>query len=302
MAAKPDFCIAGAAKCGTTALFEYLSRQPSVYMPRNKEPKFFCTDLRTTGGVYAEDEYRALFAAAPAQCVTGEASSLYLYSRVAIERLMAHNPAARIIVMLRYPVDAAHSLHAAGWSHGLESIEDFEDAWRVQSARMVGKYMPPRWPDPATLQYGAIYSYASQVRRLLDQVPRAQLHVVIYEDFFADPRRHFAGILEFLGLAPDITDTFPIVNPAVGPRSRRLERLLHKPPGWLDTLYTPLRPLFHAAGVHPAGIVRGLNNVPRRKPALRPAFRAQLDRYFAGDIAELERMLGRQLWRDVSKS
>src|SRR5215470_2841180 len=138
MMPQPDFCIAGAAKCGTTALFEYLAGHPQVFMPRMKEPKFFCADLKTTGGVYTLADYRALFAAAPAHCLTGEASTLYLYSTVAIERLMAHNPDAKIIVMLRYPVDAAHSLHAAAWSHWHENMESFEEAWRLQRARLAG--------------------------------------------------------------------------------------------------------------------------------------------------------------------
>jgi hypothetical protein len=300
MTGRPDFFIAGAPKCGTTALFAYLSQHASVFMPRIKEPKFFCTDLRTNGGVYAPDEYRALFAPAPAQCVTGEASTLYLYSKVAIERIMAYNPDAKIIVMLRYPVDAAHSLHAAGWSHKVENIEDFEDAWRLQAARLSGEHMPPRWPDAATLQYGAIYSYAAQVRRVLEHVPEQQRHFVVYEDFFADAPRHYAEILYFLRLTPNNPTAFGVINPAVGSRSRRVEGLLREPPQWLKTLYAPIRPLFHAAGLHPAGIVWGLNSVPRQKSALRPAFRAELDRYFSNDIAELERLLGRRLWRQSS--
>jgi hypothetical protein len=297
MTGRPEFFIAGAPKCGTTALFAYLSQHDSVFMPRIKEPKFFCTDLRTNGGVYAPDEYRALFASAPAQCVTGEASTLYLYSKVAIERIMAYNPDAKIIVMLRYPVDAAHSLHAAGWSHRLENIGDFEDAWRVQAARLCGEHVPPSWPDAATLQYGAIYSYAAQVRRVIEHVPERQRHFVVYEDFFADARRHYAEILEFLGLTTTNHPAFRVIDPAVGSRSRRIERWLRKPPRWLETLYAPIRPLFRAAGLHPAGIVWGLNSIPRRKSALRPAFRAELDRYFSDDIAELEGLLGRRLWR-----
>jgi hypothetical protein len=300
MTGRPDFFIAGAPKCGTTALFAYLSQHDSIFMPRIKEPKFFCTDLRTNGGVYAPDEYRALFASAPAQCVTGEASTLYLYSKVAIERIMAYNPDAKIIVMLRHPVDAAHSLHAAGWSHRLENIGDFEDAWRVQAARLCGEHMPPRWPDAATLQYGAIYRYAAQVRRVMEHVPERQRHFVVYEDFFADTRRHYAEILEFLGLTTNNHPAFRVINPAVGSRSRRIERWLRKPPRWLETLYAPIHPLFRSAGLHPAGIVWGLNSVARQKSALRPAFRAELDRYFSDDIAELEALLGRRLWRQSS--
>jgi len=163
---RPDFFIVGAAKCGTTALFEFLSRHPLVFMPRIKEPKFFCTDLETTGGVYTGRDYRALFADVPDRFLTGEASALYLYSEVAIQRLMMYNPSARIIVMLRHPVEAAHSLHASRWGFGHEDIPAFEAAWRAQAARLAGKQLPRGWPDPATLQYGAMYRYAPQVRVL----------------------------------------------------------------------------------------------------------------------------------------
>jgi hypothetical protein len=297
MSGLPDFFIAGAPKCGTTALFEYLSRRPDVFMPRLKEPKFFCTDLKTRGGVYSADAYRALFAAAPRQCLTGEASTLYLYSKIAIERIMAHNPRARIIVMLRNPVDAAHSLHAAKWSHRVENMGSFENAWRAQQARLAGREMPPGCPDPSTLQYGPIYCYAAQLRRLFSHVPDDQRHVVIYEEFFAEPARHFARLLEFLQLAPATMSSFPVVNGAVGARSRHLEKLLREPPGWLKGSYTPMRPLLRAARVDPARLLWSLNAAPRHKPTLSLAFRSELVRYFAADVLELEGLLGRPLWR-----
>ena len=120
MTARPDFVIAGAAKCGTTALFEYLSRHPGIFIPRVKDPKFFCSDLKTTGGVYTPDEYRDLFVAAPAGSVTGEVSTLYLYSQVAIEKSdgaqparQGHRDAAQSAVRC---VLAAHGpLGATGW-------------------------------------------------------------------------------------------------------------------------------------------------------------------------------------------
>jgi Sulfotransferase domain len=297
MSSPPDFVIAGAAKCGTTALFEYLSRQPGVFIPRIKEPKFFCSDLKTTGGVYTPEEYEALFAAAPANAVTGEASTLYLYSKVAIQRIMERNPKTKVIVMLRHPVDAAHSLHAAGWSHRLENIASFEDAWRVQAARLAGEHMPALWPDPATLQYGPIYRYAEQVRRVLEHVPECQRHIAVFEEFFAEPRRHFAQLLEFLQVAPGGPTDFAVVNPSMGSRSRRIEQWLRAPPSWLRALYRPIRPVLRAARVHPARMLWSLNSAPRQKPAMSAAFRAEVERYFAPDIAELEGLLGRPLWR-----
>jgi hypothetical protein len=299
MTPRPDFFIAGAPKCGTTALFEYLSRHPRVFMPAIKEPKFFCPEFKLAGGVYGRDEYVALFASAPAQLVTGEASTLYLYSTTALSRVLAYNPAAKIIVLLRHPVAAAQSLHAARRSHGHENVADFERAWRLQGARQAGEHLPVGWPNPATLQYAAIYSYAAQVRRMFEYVPEGQRHVIIYEEFFADPRRHYAAVLKFLNLDPDRNAVFPVVNPAIGPRWHWVERAMVARPRWLKSVTGPARSALRAAGISSAWI-RGMNSVPRQHPALRPAFRAELDAYFAGDIAKLEALLGRPLWRSAN--
>jgi hypothetical protein len=295
---RPDFVIAGAPKCGTTALFEYLSAHPDIFMPPMKEPGFFCTDLQINGRVSQLSDYRALFAAAPASRLTGEASTLYLYSQVAIQSLMAHNPQTRVIVMLRNPSEAAHSLHAARWSRRLENL-DFEQAWRAQKSRLAGKERPPGWPDAATLQYGRIYRYAEQWARVLRHVPEAQRHILIYEEFFADPHRHFARLLEFLAVSPAQPGRFSVVNAAVQSKSRRLEQLLREPPDWLKAIYAPLRPLLRATHLSPAAVLWKLNGAPGRKSPLRPEFRAELDAHFAPDIAELERLLGRPLWRQM---
>jgi hypothetical protein len=300
MAAIPDFFIVGSAKCGTTALFNYLCQHPSVFMPAMKEPKYFCTDLKTVGGVRTYDDYMALFAAAPAGCTTGEASTWYVFSKIAIERIMAHNPDAKIIMMLRYPVDAAHSLYMAAWGYKHENIANFEDAWRAQEERQAGRNMPPNWPDPATLQYGAMYRYAPQVRRLMDHVPEKQRRFIIYEEFFSDPRRHYDETLQFLKLAPHSPATFPIVNRAIGPRSAWIDGALRKPPLWLKRLYSPIRPLMHGIGLKPGEILWALNSVPADKTALRPEFRDELRRYYADDMQELELLLGRKLWRGMS--
>jgi hypothetical protein len=300
MTALPDFFIVGSAKCGTTALFKYLCQHPSVFMPAMKEPKYFCTDLKTVGSIRTYEDYMALFEAAPAGCITGEASTWYVYSKIAIERIMAHNPDAKIIMMLRYPVDAAYSLYMAAWGYKHENIANFEDAWRVQEQRLAGKHMPPNWPDPSTLQYGAMYRYAPQVRRLMDHVPEKQRHFIIYEDFFEDPRQHYDETLKFLNLAPHPTATFPVVNPAIGPRSVWIDGVLRKPPRWLKGLYSPIRPLVHATGLKVHEILWKLNSVPTEKTAMRPEFRNELRQYYADDMAELESLLARKLWRGMS--
>jgi hypothetical protein len=290
---KPDFFIVGAPKCGTTALFRYLAAQPAVFIPELKEPNYFCKDVYGHGAVATAAEYEALFCPAQPHALTGDASVMYLYSKVAIGQVMAHNANAKIIVMLRNPIEAARSMHAFQLSHEQEDVGDFEQAWRLQEPRLEGQHLPPRWPYPHLKQYGALYCYAPQVRRLLAQAPREQCLFLLFEEFFADPSRQFARVLEFLGLPPDPDRTaFPVVNQTAAVRSTRLERLLRQSPPAL----LPLRRAAHAVGFHPVRALRRINRVAGRKPPLRELFRAELTQYFSGDVAELEQLLGRSLW------
>jgi hypothetical protein len=292
---RPDFFIAGAPKCGTTSLFNYLRAHPAVFMPENKEPNYFCNDLPTPwpGHVGTLAEYEALFSTAPPHALTGEASVFYLYSKVAIGQIMAHNANARIIAMLRNPIEAARSMHAYRWNNHLEDVGDFEQAWRLQEPRREGRQLPLRWPYPQLLQYGAFFSYAPQVRRLLAQVPREQCLFLLFEEFFADPSRQFARVLEFLGLPPDPARTaFPVVNMTIGVRSPRLDRLLRQPPPALMAL----RRAAHAVALHPMRALQRLNRVAGERPPLRESFRAELEEYFSADVSELEQLLGRGLW------
>lgn len=292
MRPMPDFFIAGAPKCGTTSLWNYLRAHPAVFMPANKEPNYFCSDLPAERvGTLAE--YEALFSSAPPQALTGEGSVFYLYSKVAIGQIMARNASAKFIVMLRNPVEATRSMHAFRWNNHLEDVADLEQAWRLQEARLEGRYLPPRWPYPLLLQYGAQNSYAPQVRRLLAQVPPKQCLFLLFEEFFTDPTRHFARVLEFLGLPPDPARTvFPLVNQTVGVRSLHLDRLLRQPPRTLMAL----RHVAHAFGCHPLRALRRFNRAARERPPLREGFRAELEAYFSADVAELEQLLGRRLW------
>ena len=134
---------------------------------------------------------------------------------------------------------------------------------------------------------------------MFDRVPEGRRHIIVYEDFYKDPGTHYAAVLDFLGLPPDDHVAFTLVNPAIAPRSRRLERLLRKPPSWIKALSAPARPIFRAVGFNPVRTAWSLNSVVRQKAALTPAFRADLDHYFAEDIAHVEQLLGRQLWRDL---
>ncbi len=114
----PNFLIVGAMKCGTTALYYYLEQHPQIFMSPVKEPNFFCFEgregLDSGNSITDIAAYRGLFRGVSSERAIGEASHCYLYEPRAVERIKHYTPDARLIAILRSPIERAYShfLHA----------------------------------------------------------------------------------------------------------------------------------------------------------------------------------------------
>lgn len=296
----PDFYIIGAAKCGTTALYQYLSAHPSVFMPRLKEPHFFARDFPSYRRVHTTEEYLALFSAAPAGAMTGEASVWYLYSEVAVQEIIRVQLDAKFIVMLRNPVEVAQSLHAQQVVVFVEDIPDFESAWRAQDRRARGEDIPLHCTEPTHLEYGRVCRFADQLERLFRIVPKRQVLVVIYERFFSDPASQYRQVLQFLGLTFDGRTSFERINASQLPGNFAVHRLISRPPLILQPAFVLLRGLSRRLGLRLGVLSRFLANVRTgQRPAVSDSLDRELHDYYANDIARLERLIGQSLdiWR-----
>lgn len=304
---KPNFFIAGAPKCGTTAMARYLSQHDAVFFSTPKEPAYFVRHLwreQALPGLPAFrtdiDAYLALFDAAdPKQHLAiGEGSTLYLCARQALEEIQAFQPSAKIVVMLRDPVELAYSFHSEILYHLHEDEPDFETAWRLQSERKNGQKIPREAKRVKTLLYGEMAMLGQQMQSLLEIFPRAQVHWVFFDDFKADPGREYRRVLDFLGLPDDGRDIFQqvnqnaIVEPTPLLRLLKQNRFLRNISGFFKRL----------TGRRSWGIVKQLQ---KRKGTVvaRPPMPAPLERelrdFFDADIRLLEDLTGRDLsiWR-----
>ncbi len=113
---KPDFIIIGAMKCATSTLHDQLSRQQGFHMSEPKEPNFFSDDDNYALGL---KWYRALFAEATPDQLTGESSTHYTklptYPQT-IERLQKECPEAKFIYLMRHPVERLVSHYIHDWT------------------------------------------------------------------------------------------------------------------------------------------------------------------------------------------
>lgn len=289
---SPNFFIVGAPKCGTTALYEYLKSHPSIFLPKvKKEPHYFCTDISGRKRLSLE-AYLSLFEeATESSLAIGEASVWYLMSNVAITNINQFDSDARIIVMLRNPVDAAYSLHHHLYNMCDESEPDFETAWQLQESRRKGNNIPETARCEKWLQYCKVYSYADHLERLWSVFPREQTCVILFDDFIKNTHSSYQEVLRFLNCPDDSRQRFPPVNESSKVRSRLISRLQGHQPRWIRSTKRLLR--IKSLGI--AKIAGKLNVRRQKRPAMAAHVRQEVAAAFSNDIARTSQLLGRDL-------
>jgi hypothetical protein len=308
---EPNFFIAGAPKAGTTALYHHLAQHPDIYMSPIKEPCYFSLELRAenfaprqkpharriqretheylrgpmdkpiSGGIVTEwEDYLRLFAAAGRQHAVGEASVSYMVSETAAAAIAARIPQAKIIMVLRSPVERAFSQYLQGVSGGhiASSFHEFVRACLRHSDEGFGVHRP-------FLEAGF---YAAQVQRFFDHFPRSHIAIWIYEESRTNPREFLRQIFRFLdvddGFVPDVSTRHN------EPRVPRI-RTSAKPLRWArmtefarKVVPLPVRVAVRNTVYRPLGSVR-----------IGAADRALMLDFYRSDIHKLEGILGRDL-------
>ncbi|MFP4173159.1 MAG: sulfotransferase family protein [Candidatus Hydrogenedentota bacterium] len=293
----PDFFIAGAMKSGTTALDTYLSEHPRIHMARPKDGNFFGEDFEPVRVVKDWDEYRAMFRHTKCDDIslTGEATAMYLHSKTAPVNIYHYNPRARLVVLLRNPVDLVHSFHNQLLYNGDEDVSEFERAWELQTRRARGEALPRRCRQPRQLQYYAIGALGAHMERWRHYFPWEQFKVVLFEDLVQQPHQVYTEILRFIGVETDHRVEFKPANESKQHRLRLVGHFSEQPPPWLQTVVKKAKQVTGRERFGVLDLVRALNRKPYIRPALRPAFRQYLTDVFEEDIQRLSVMVGKDL-------
>lgn len=230
----PNTFIVGAPKCGTTSLWELLRQHPDVQFAPVKEPNHFNSDMQMRRGVRAPtyrdpDLYNALFENlnAPRR---GEASVWYLYSQIAIPRIVQRYPDARFVVCLRPPADAVRSMHAYSLKLGGEDLPRLRDAWNAETQRRNQKRIPKGVHIVQSLYYRDIYRFAEQLERAQQHVAPEQLHCVLLEDLKQHPRETTQRVFDFLQVDSKFEPRPVVANSTRSHRKRPFAHLSRRLP------------------------------------------------------------------------
>lgn len=292
----PDFFIAGPPKAGTTALHAALATHPDLFLAGVKEPKYFLCDDRPprtfTGPgdahsaqewIWRRGDYEALFAAAPTGTLTGESSPFYLFDLGAQSRIWLERPDARFIVILRDPIDRAHSNWAHLWADGLEPEADFVAACRLEEVRRQAGWAP-FW------RYRALGRYGRQLKHLTKLFGAEQVHWLRYRDLVEDPGGSLDRICAFLGVSSGVVAHVPPANVKPYVRPSRRNQVLQSAVRAGASVGKLLPPqLWRRASVP---LLRALGDQAPERPALQPHERLALLDDFRQDVALLEAITG----------
>jgi hypothetical protein len=217
----PNFFIAGAPKSGTTSLYHYLDQHPEIHMSRIKEPNYFASEIRLEnfsewlrpraekdgptlrayldgpmrekrfGGMVTEwSDYLRLFRKAEGQKAIGEASVCYLWSESAAANIRRTLPDARIILILRNPVEMVFSMYLHNRRSEASSLLFREAIQKGLEQRGGGFDIFHPFLD--------LGLYHQQVKRVLDTFPKDQVRIYWYDEYRSKPLRMIADIFRFL--------------------------------------------------------------------------------------------------------
>jgi hypothetical protein len=213
-----DFFIVGAAKCGTTTLADYLAEHPGVCFSPIKEPNYFAADIRPEkfskafkqnlgksvdeyfekdfpsarqiAFVQKESDYERLFSPCEGKQIKGEASTSYLYSEAAAEEIFRHNPKAKIVYILRNPLERLRSHYGMALKYGFVKGSLMEEV-KIDMARV-----EKGWG--VSELFVELGLYAEQIERYHRLFPKEQILALRFEDLKTNPQQVYRQLCDFL--------------------------------------------------------------------------------------------------------
>jgi hypothetical protein len=302
----PNFFIVGAQKAGTTSLHFYLKEVPQVYMSPLKEPLYFAPNAvhnNASDIIRNKKEYLRLFEKANRHIAIGEASPIYLWDPDAPKLIHQTIPHARIIIILRDPIERAYSIYLQKARYDDVKLSFYEDLMRDYKSRekLYGK-------STLYVEFGMYYE---QVKRYFDTFGREQVKVIIFEEFIQHPEQTVNEVLAFLGVKYTVTEIREQHNPYSVPRTplsrwfyalfrwlrarnvRFYKLLMLLPDSVLESLPLP--------SGKSSGIAARILFKRMEKPKMEPEAIKFLQEIYHDDVVRLESLLGRSLpWSTLS--
>jgi hypothetical protein len=295
---KPNFIIAGVARCGTTSLYHYMNQHPEIGFPSQKEPKYFSSiflkfphrgigdDTVDSIVVKTKDQYFDLFSKLNKYKAIGEASSDYLYFHEytvdAIKKELGDIP---IIFSIRNPIERAYSAYSNLIRDGRENLE-FMEALKAEDKRL-----EDNWDWMWAYKKGGLYADAIEHF----QKEFSNVKVILFDDLESEPDDVLKEIFQFINVDNKVSiNTETQYSHSGKPKNKFIAMLTDRN----NKFFYTLRRL--ALSIIPRFILEALASKMLQKDEMPIKAKNYLNEYFKEDIKKLEILLNHNLenWKN----
>lgn len=302
---NPDFVVIGAVKAGTTSLHHYLNQHSDIYLSPIKETNFFSRNDMSPPNFrkdYSHDvaldiekylstdrlsyrhiahiadarHYKALYREASPQTLTGEVCNSYLICASAAAELHQYQPNAKIIAVLRNPIERAFSQYLMNLKEGKTLEKDF-----LKELQNDLETQPKGWG--VSHQYHELGLYHQQLSRYFQVFKPEQIKVTFFDDLKQNPTQFLEDIFAFLEVRSQSIDTTNKLNASSKARFEKLNYILTQT-GVIKRLKAILP---RSARQRLVGLVYTQKGLP----TINDDAQNYLTEYYRNDVNQLEKLL-----------
>ncbi len=288
----PNFFIIGVAKAGTTSLYAYLKNTPNVFMSSEKEPGYFHGDIiprKESRRMRKQSDYLKLFNKATNEKAIGEASPGYLTDPESAKLIHEAVPNAKIIALLRDPVNRAFSHYLMRRTKGVVKQTFHEVITKSISNEKKG----------IVIEYNFVLFpglYTNNLRKFQDMFGINNVKILVFEEFVKEPKKIVKEVLRFLEVDAEPPDTIEKTYNVYGaPRGKYTQIILSS-----DILFKFARRFIPQSlrwEVRQKVLLK-----KEEKPKLADEDRAILEDFYREDAENLQVLLKRKLpWPWISQ-
>lgn len=284
----PNLFIVGAPRCGTTSLAYYLSQHPEVFFLLDQEPLFWAKDIIDRPQIQNEKRYAHLFSNTRNKKWVGEKSTFYLYSKEAPYLIKKNIPNAKILILLRDPVEMARSIHNSFFNSVWFEKEDlcnFEEAISEEGARRARSSL--RFESYFYTELGMYHKYVARYMRIFG---KKNVKIVFFHELKKNPKLVYKEVLSFLKLNEYSPNLAP-KNVGTIDYNTKQQRFIFKLKKNAFPIFLLLKSLLP---IKVRFLLRQQKRIQTKKP-ISKEFEVKLRKKFLPQIKKLEELLNKDL-------
>ncbi len=299
-----SFIVIGAAKAGTTTVYEWLKNHPELYLPQGKELPFYTENQLYQAGINKYLE--ANFPGAPKDKMWGKVTPQYMsgvnstkVDEIA-KRIHKTNPGIKLIAILRNPVERAHSDYKMLVRRGYIKKKTFSEV--LDDYLAIDKLEDARDNPESSKRLVVAGEYSRIIAEYLQYFDRKQLLILFSDDLAKHPKRTYHTLCDFLEIDNSHVPDNIYKRYHVGGASPRIKLLtpsvLYRVP-LVEIIWKRLMPYNFRRRVNYT--INQWNNKPdKQKLARHSNTYKRLARFYKEDTYILEGLLERRVpWRDL---